>query len=341
MSKHRGQALSAVETGDSAERAIRDLIGGAGPRPVVPAEDLAEIRTAAREHWREMVRMERERSRFRRRNTMMALAASVLLAVALGWWLMPEWGGVAPELVARVELLRGEVLVDESNATVGDALRAGAVLETGLGSETSGMAFRLTGGQSVRLDEGTRVHLTSESSFDLERGAVYIDTFSAAPDTAVEVSTPYGKVWDIGTQFEVRIGGREAAELTVRVRKGKVTFEGPESTESATAGQELTLQDGLVGHGAVKAHDEAWTWIERVTPAMDIEGAPIASYLEWVARETGRQLRYADEALAETAATETLSGSIEQSTPEESLSILPSSGFGHRIENGWLLIERP
>ncbi|MCP4205107.1 MAG: FecR domain-containing protein [bacterium] len=338
MSKNRGQAFSVVQTGESE---VRDLLRSAGPRPVVPPEDLVEIRAAAKAHWREMVRMERERSRFGRRNTVLALAASVLLAVALGWWLMLEWGGVTPDLVASVELLRGEALVDESKATVGDALRAGAVLETGLGSQTSGMAFRLTGGQSVRLDEGTRVHLTSGSSFDLERGAVYIDTFSAAPGTAVEVSTPYGTVWDVGTQFEVRIGSREAAELTVRVREGEVTLEREGDTDSAQAGEELTLQDGRLGRGAVQAHDEAWAWVDRVTPMMDIEGAPIASYLEWVARETGRELHYSDAALAETAAIETLSGSIEEHTPEESLSILPSSGFGYRIENGSLLIERP
>ena len=97
----------------------------------------------------------------------------------------------------------------------------------------------------------------------------------------------------------------------------------------------------MVETAPIERHGAAWDWVARVTPPMDIEGAPIASYLEWVSRETGRELRYSEEALAKSAATETLSGSIEGFTPEQSLSILAGSGFGYQVDTGLLLIKRP
>lgn len=337
MSEHRGHSLSAVEMG---EREIRDLVQEAGPRPAVPVADLAAIRDAAKEEWRETVRRERERSRFRRRSRVLALAASVLLAAAIGWWLMPEWRSVAPELVASVEVMRGEVFVDDGDLTLGSGLAAGAVLETG--QESSGAAIRLRAGQSVRLDKDSRVRLASGSTLELERGAVYVDTFQAASEAGIEVSTPYGMVRDIGTQFEVRVGSRGSAELTVRVREGEIELERGAKSDSAKAGEQLTLHNGSIEPGHVKRHGAAWDWVQDVAPAMETDGAPIASYLEWVARETGRELRYADESLARSAQTEVMVGTFEVSTPEESLNIvMPSTGFGYRIENGLLLIERP
>ena len=345
MSKHYLADPSSIpDEGASGEAGIRDLIKGAGPRPVVPSEDLAKLRNVAKEKWLEMARMERERSRFGRNTTLLALAASILLAVALGWWLMPEWAEwsrPAPDLVANVELVRGEVLVDGTGVALGSGLAAGAVLETG--REASGAALRLVVGHSVRLDRGTRVRLTSDSSFELERGAVYVDSFLAADGVGVEISTSYGLVKDIGTQFEVRIGGNASTDLTVRVREGDVLFERGDVTHAARAGEELTLRrdSDVVETAPIERHGGAWDWVERVTPPMDIEGAPIASYLEWVSRETGRELRYSEEALAKSAATETLSGSIEGFTPEQSLSILAGSGFGYQVDTGLLLIKRP
>jgi ferric-dicitrate binding protein FerR (iron transport regulator) len=257
----------------------------------------------------------------------------------LEWAEWAEWGN-APNQVATIELVRGDVYSGGASAALGSALSAGSVLETG--EEASGAALRLRGTQSVRLDTDTRVRLISDSSFELERGAVYIDTQGAAPGAGIEISTAFGVVRDIGTQFLVRLGEGDA-ELTVRVREGEVRFEGRSAGAAARAGQELTLygDSNAVEVGAVEPYGDAWRWIEVVTPTMDIEGASLSDYLDWVSRETGRELRYADGALARSARTIILSGSIENLTPEESLAILPGSGLGSRVENGLLLIEQP
>ena len=182
----------------------------------MPVEDLDEIRIAARDSWLEMARRERERSRFRRTVNVLAIAASLLLAITIGWWLKPDGPVTAPAIVARVELLRGEVLFDGVPVEDAAGLTAGTVVETTKAADrSSGVAVRLSAGQSVRIDAGTRVRLVSGSTLELERGAVYIDT-AEAQMAAVEISTPHGSVRDIGTQFEVRLGETGEAELTVR-----------------------------------------------------------------------------------------------------------------------------
>ena len=80
------------------EQEVRDLIAGAGPRAVAPAEEVATIKVAARQEWREMVERERRRRRGLRIRGGLALAASVLLALAVGWW----WSGRTAPLAAPV-----------------------------------------------------------------------------------------------------------------------------------------------------------------------------------------------------------------------------------------------
>lgn len=334
------ESKNAVVNPNAEEARIRELMLSAGPRPDVPDEVLAGLRGAAEGQWRQLVEMERQRARFARRNTVLALAASLLLAVALGWWLMPEWKAQSPDLVASLELVHGTVLADGSHAAISEKLAAGSVLETGGGQ--SGAALRLIGGQSFRLDEGTRVKLLSASSFELERGAIYVDTHRSDKGAGVAIVTGFGVVRDIGTQFSVRLGGNGSSRLQVMVREGAVEIERGAVRHSAGAGERLTVPAGsdAVETAAIERHGPGWDWVEEVAPAISIDGARLSEYLEWVARETGRELRYADSELAQSARAIILSGSIAGFTPEESLTILPASGLGHRIENGWLLIEQ-
>lgn len=333
--------MSKVNTGN--EHELRDLLASAGHRPAVPADELGEIRAAARESWQSMVAIERQRARFRRARNVFALAASIALAVAIGWWLLP--GGVqAPaEIVASVTMIQGEVAVAGSALLQGGELEVGTLVDTGArhGAPTR-VALRLADGQSVRIDDDSRVRLVSESTMALERGAVYIDTAGSVAGSGVEISTPFGLVRDIGTQFEVRVDQAGPAELTVRVREGEIALERGGQSHSAQAGEELHLQGDDLGRTSIAPGSQVWSWIMAVTPAMDIEGATLGSYLGWVCRETGRELHFEDEVLAVSSEAIVIHGSIDGMTPEESLDVvLPGSGFGYRVENGSLLIVRP
>ena len=70
--------------------------------------------------------------------------------------------------------------------------------------------------------------------------------------------------------------------------------------------------------------------------------ASLAAYLEWVARETGRELEFESEELSRASESIVVHGSIESMTPTESLqAVLPGSGLDYQIENGSLRVARP
>lgn len=300
------------------EEQVRRLLEEAGPRPEVPPQDLAKIKAAFRAEWKEHVHRRRAR-----RTLPWALAASVLLALGLGWWL---WRPAPPAVpVARVESVAG------SGLAVGEEVLEGAEIETGEGHAT----LRMTAGPSLRLDAGSRVRLVSASVVELQRGAVYLDSQTTG---AVAIHTPFGVVTDVGTQFEVRLLG-EGEALRVRVREGAVRV----GSLSATEGVELTLRaDGSVTRQMVAAHGSPWDWVLQAAPPLAIEGLTLEEFLNRVARETGWTIRYADPGLAESAGTIVVHGDIGHLPPDQALEVvLPGAGLEHRVADGTLIVRNP
>jgi hypothetical protein len=325
---------------------IGRLIRSAGRRPAIPAPDLAGIEEAARSTWREMVTTERRR-RLRRRGAW-ALAASALLVPLGAWWWLAGRPSRAPEEIATVELSNGRTEAvpapgrrpgGSSEIRVGEHLSAGDALATG---SPGRVALRMAGGQSVRLDEGTLARLLSSSRLTLERGALYVDSGRSGPGHAgLEISTPRGVVTEIGTQYEVRLEA-DADAVHVRVREGSVSVLRGGESHPAARGESLTLRaDGSVARGAVEPDAAEWRWVLAAAPSLDIEGRTLHSFLDWVARETGWEVRYADEALERSARGIRLHGTIEGLRPDESLGvILQGSGLDYDAEDGVVVVRR-
>lgn len=332
------------------EQEVRELIAGAGPRAAVPAEDVVTIKAAAREQWQRTVERERRRRRGLRLRGGLALAASVLLAAVVGWW----WSGrptpSAPPIVASVELLSGAARVGAPGGgepvalAAGGELVAGSLVETGRWAEGPPVAaaLRLAGGESLRLAADTSVRLVSARRFELRSGALYVDSGATAAAPGVEVLTVLGTVRDIGTQFEVRLSEGDAA-LRVRVREGECSLEAGGDRYLAGRGEQLSLLgDGSLARARVEPWAADWDWVLAAAPSIDIEGRSLDAVLAWVARETGRQVRFADPALAQAAAAEiVVRGSAAGFTPDQTLAaVVASSGLRHEIENGAILIRR-
>lgn len=318
---------------------IGELLRSAGRRATIPDDDLAAIRQATDTAWQTMASRERAR-RFRRRGAY-ALAASLLLAALGAWWWMAQETPVAPREIATVELALGRIEAFRA----GDPLSSGDTVQTagGNGDPAGRLALRMAGGQSVRLDEGTRLRLVSRSLLELERGGVYVDSGPAVPDDAsLEIVTPLGRVREIGTQYEVRLAN-ESGRLRVRVREGSVSVRRDGETHAAERGEELTLgRDGPVERSTLAPDSAEWMWVLGAAPSLEIEGRSLDSFLTWVSRETGRQVRYADAQLEQSARTIRLHGTIEGLRPDESIGvILEGSGLSHRTENGTILVTRP
>lgn len=159
-------------------------------------------------------------------------------------------------------------------------------------TSTKGRVFiRLAAGATVRLDGATRATLNADRSIHLHEGRLYIDSHGPASD--VSVTTPHATITRVGTQFEVV--ARDDA-LSVAVREGKVNVALAGATLAAQAasgvGEELRFDGArMLSRTAVSASDERWGWTQKSRPRFAHASHSVYDYLEWFARENGRQLK--------------------------------------------------
>jgi hypothetical protein len=320
------------------EDAVRALLERAGPRAPLAEEDLAALQAKAREQWRRRYGSSPHPAG---RRWWLAAAAAALL-VGFGFL----WRARTPAPAASVARLSGTAriqpagkrLVELSGASVfGSPIAARSQIETTAGSR---LALKTSDEVSVRLDAATRVRLVSPRLIELAFGSIYVDT-GGKPGGIEElaVRTRHGTFRPHGTQFEVHVEpGASATRL--RVREGKVALDdhGPEA--AAAAGQELIVRaDGSLERALIPADASSWRWTLQAAPMLDIEGVTVKEYLDWLVRETGWRVEFADREAAARADTTVLHGSIDHLTPEHSPGVvLASCGLGHRISGGTLVI---
>jgi FecR protein len=332
-------------TSSQEEEIVSRLLEMAGPRPPIPQEDLDAIANVARSAWQTQVQR-RDRAPARR-TAWLSLAAALVVALSLAWWWVsriPRSPASVPPTVARVEAVTGPVqleVVGHEHRTLakGEPIPLGAALHSGSGRA----ALRLAGGATVRLDVETRLRFASAAALELERGALYVDTgVRSRPRAAIEIRTPIGTVQDVGTRFAVRVVDPEKAVLSVQVRDGAVLTKHRGRTYLTPAGQELVLHhDGKSERREVTAHGPAWEWIMDASPGFDIEGRTLQEFLDWVSRETGWRIRFADAGLADSAAKIVLHGSIGELRADRApFAVLPGAGLEGKLEDGTLVVRR-
>jgi ferric-dicitrate binding protein FerR (iron transport regulator) len=317
---------------DECQDAIAALLQQAGARSEPSAVQYDRARAAAEAAWQEEVR--RGRRLTRRRAVAMALAAAAVVLAVL-WPLGDATSPSTATVVAAITAAHGPVRVGNEFLTTGAVLTQGAILETAPGTRA---ALRLQNGIEVRLDVDSELALIDPERIDLSDGAVFVDTRQAKDAAArIEVRTPMGIARDIGTRFEVRMVNGAAGEdrfLRVRVRDGSVSLTTARMTLDASRGMELlaTALSGEIIRTSAAMSGRDWDWVTLAAAPFDIEGKTLAEFLDWAAREGGWQVRFASDALARTASTTVLSGSIEGLSPEQALrAVLPTCGLTHEI----------
>jgi FecR-like protein len=321
---------------------IARLIRLAGPRESVPAEREARVHEAVHASWRDAVLRERRRGALLRTAQ---IAAGLLLAVGVVHWLRDR-NQIAGVPVASILKVHGRVLAGGSliDAT-GGGFGAGTEITTGSDGR---VALRLGSGPSVRLDTDTDVRLISAGVVEMRRGALYVDTGTPlaegpaakpGPET-IRILTGLGRVRDVGTQFQVRLAG---GALQVSVRGGVATLERDDRSYAAPAGTRLSVDArGAVATGTVAPRGADWDWVLTVAPPFDLEGHTLRDYLDWLSRETGWRVAYADPSIGSGAATIMLHGSTSGLRPDETPAVvLPTCGLQHRLDGETLVIERP
>lgn len=199
-----------------------DLLQRARPRPDVPVADVEHIKSAAREVFR---------ARYGRRRTsrwLLPVAAMLIVAVGVGWWLARPEGVSAPPL-----LVAGDV--------------------------------RLAGGARLWIEEGSRAVLEFPNVVRLEYGTVLVSTDGGA---TVTIRTAAGDFRPVGTRFEVRVAeetslrvieGRVAfGAQTIGANESLVVRGGREVVRLATAMPAIEGRT-LLSFLETLARDQGWT----------------------------------------------------------------------------------
>lgn len=325
---------------------IGRLLRWAGPRPAAPAARAQRVRIAVEADWLQAVAGWRRRRVAGWTGGLAAAAAVVLLVAARPDWLdrtpaPPVAGGP----VGRAAAVQGLVWrlaepggsgTEERRLQADDEVAAGDTLASDGGGR---LALHLAAGSSLRLDVDSRIRVLSDRRFQLERGAVYLDTGpEGEPSQPVEIVTPHGSVLDIGTQFEVRMLPQA---LRVRVREGTIQLATGAERHETGAGTELSLGPaGAVSRRSVPTGGPAWDWILEIAPSFELEGASLDAFLHWVERETGSEIRFSDRALEQAARGVVLHGSASGLRPDQALeAVLPTCGLAHTQTDGAVLIH--
>jgi len=287
------------------------LLRKAGPRAEPPADAYRQVHAAAMAAFH--ARTQRRRGRRWLLSAGAAAAAVVVLAIAL----MFEW---TPPAAERSELARIERVIGGAEEATGDAWRTlgetGSPLTAGIKLRTLAggrVALALAGGGSLRLDAETEVMLDAPGRLYVGRGTIYVDSGARPGASRLEILTPAGTARDIGTQFELRVAG---SALRLRVREGTVSIDRGGRSLTGGAGEQIAIDaQGGISRDAIEPDAAAWQWAETIAPAPDMDGKPAAELIAWVARETGRELRYVSPNAEQRASNVILHGNIRNLTP--------------------------
>lgn len=292
---------------------VESLIRTAGRRTEPPDEAYVRVLNAATAAFREKSAKRRERT--------WALWAGAAAALVFAIALMFRW---APPGAERAELARVVRVIGSAEQATGDVWVPLADLHAPL---TRGMKLRtlaggrlglmLPGGASLRLAAETEVMLDAPGGLYLQRGTIYVDGGADRAEPALTIVTPAGTARELGTQFELMVAN---SALRLRVREGSVAIDRGGQATTGVAGEEIDIDVmGSMRRGAIAADAPAWQWTEALAPMPDIDGQSAATLIAWVARETGRRLRYESPLVEERAATVILHGNIRDLPPLDAL----------------------
>jgi ferric-dicitrate binding protein FerR (iron transport regulator) len=278
---------------------------------------VARVQTRVYAVWRE----ERDR---RRRNRLIAVAASVLTVALGGLWVTQKFA--APQIVARIE--RGT-----AQGSVGGVVSVGDRLETG---PDYGAMLRISGVEasavSLRMAPGTRLVWRGKDRLQLLRGQVYLDSGVEAQRTGhvLVIEAADARFEHVGTQFLVALSGEE---LDVKVREGTVRVR--------AAGEVVLLESGEQGRLRREGSNvvsierflaatsgEAWSWVDSLAPSLEINDQNLLSVLQRAAHEGGLELRFESTQLERQARETILHGPALGMPPRQALdAILMTTGF--------------
>lgn len=265
----------------------------------------------------------------------LAIAASLVIAIALNNRTPDVASPVVLKPIATIARINGSSDLSTNRLSVGDPVYAGDTITT---DDGQGISLAMNRNLSLRLDAGTTVTIDSIDEVTLASGRIYADSGQAIyPDRHITIVTDAGIAKDIGTQFAV---GYLKDEMSIAVREGVVDVSARDESYTAESGDRLILQpDSDVVFERISKYDESWDWAVSLAPAFNIHNRSVFDFLNWVARETGKELSFADKDVRAATMRTILRGSVEGFTPSEAIeSALATTQFEYHMDEGRIAI---
>ena len=307
---------------DGRDDSVARLMKLAGPRPSIPADLENRVHEKVVQAWLFSL----PRNRTSRWAVPLALAASIVLAIVIT---MRPVDTPSPTIGTIARIAGGAAM------TVGQDVHAGDTLHTAAGQ---GIGVTLTGDISLRIAGDSSVRFDGPDNFTLLSGQVYADSGQQIyRDRHITIHTATGSVTDIGTQFAVRF---DDDEFEVAVREGEVDIAAGQKTHTALAGDRLVLKaDEEVVVDEISANDDSWEWAIALAPGFDSNDKSVLDFLKWAARETGKDLVFANNEARMAAMKAKLSGSVSDFAPHEAtVAILSATTFDYQIDDHQITI---
>lgn len=324
------------------DESLEQLLSKASPRPVPDDVATAVAREAVRAEWQAVT----GKHRTKKNMVGFAVAATILVAVfsLFNQFRVPDTAMVQ---VASIQKSFGPIFIvgEQSVLTRADNLEvihAGQTIVTG---EESGIAFAWAEGGSLRFDANTTVEFRDDDSVYLHSGRVYFDSTPSELISGIDVAdigsfkieTKYGVVSHVGTQFMTQL---ESDELRVSVREGRVAVVGTYYPGTALRGQQLKFsgrQRPVVLD--ILEYGDAWDWIGRTSPTIDVDGKSAHEFLDWIGRELGRNIEYSDETMEQLARKAILKGRVVDEPAIALRQRMATAAFEWRYEEGTIYVS--
>ena len=321
----------AHDSGDDGE--IELLLREAGER-IQPTPEMSQsVYGAVHSEWQSVVA---QRTR-RKRLTQWSMAAGVA-AIAVGALLFFRFSAaplLAPGPMASIVKIqssagKGNFQISANDGktwrdtVAGEMLTSGNVVRT---DSTTRVAVDFGGGRSVRMNAGTRVELLAANEVRLDHGSIYVDA-AASHHTPLTIQTVFGIVEHLGTQYQVQV---TPDRMTISVREGRVAVAVRSNTSQIAANERgVYAEHGEIAREPIGSHDPIWLWAMQAAPTFNIDNQTLTSFLDWVARETGRRVIYASPEARAKAEQLILRGSVDGMNPAQALAaVLATTQFAY------------
>jgi ferric-dicitrate binding protein FerR (iron transport regulator) len=306
--------------GDFEDGVERDLTEALRGRPLEP-QRVERVRTAVEAEWVRVTGRARQEVRARRAwsEPLWGAVAAAAAVAGIGITLLVHVDSRAPAAafgsVLRLDGGAGLVTSGWSGRRRlkgGDALRSGDRIST-----DAPVLVELRTGGTLRIAANSELSVTGASQLALARGLIYLDIPPGSSRDTLRISTPAGTVEHLGTEFEVL---SRDSDLRVRVREGRIRFLGRKDTLTADAGTELLVSgDAPVALRSIDTYGRDWSWTAALAPDYEIEGRPLVGFLNFVSRELGRTLEFADAKARQIADQTVLHGSVANQAPLDAM----------------------